>query len=193
MIARSFCCVLWCFAIYTWPSVSIADNRNLGEPHNQVNMVMSELYSLIFEGHELHASLTTCGTEQPARHMSRAMVLPTNPYISTDGEFVEAVAGSTSMGRRRTRDGFRSALYACYGNKKGIVLLRGLEAESAIDADWRETALRKIWDHNVKVNRAMVHRKGLLLVVVWHEGLSLEHWNAVNRNVTARLSSRDRL
>jgi hypothetical protein len=86
------------------------------------------------------------------------------------------------------RDKVRSALYACYVDEKELVLFRGLEAASAFDADWREAALREIWAYNARQGRAQVHRKGLLLVVVWHDGLSPERWAAVNARVAERLA-----
>lgn len=148
--------------------------------------------TLILEGRELHPSLKTRLVDEPILHMRSGMLLPRNPYTSTGATFVEAVSGSTSMGKNRTREGIRSALYASYADEKKLVLLRGLEAASALDADRREAALRKTWAYNARGGRAQVHRKGLLLVVAWHDGLSPEVWAAVNASVAKRMVAPDK-
>jgi len=50
-----------------------------------------------------------------------------------------------------------------------------------------EDTIRKIWSNNVRMGRAQVHRKGLVLVVVWTDGVSRECWEAVNAKVVERL------
>ena len=50
-----------------------------------------------------------------------------------------------------------------------------------------EDALRGIWAHNVRIGRARVHRGDLVLVVVWHDGVSLDCWEAVNAKVAEQL------
>ena len=52
----------------------------------------SGLGSLVLEGHELHASLKTRQLDA-IRHVPRAVV-PANPHLSTDADFVEAIARS---------------------------------------------------------------------------------------------------
>lgn len=148
----------------------------------------SGLEPLLLEGAELYHSLHALPVEKPIRHLPAHISLPRNPYASTDSEFVEAVAKSSSQGRLH-RDGIRSALYAFYVEDKQLGFY-GLEAASALDADRREAALREIWTYNVSVGRAQVHRHGLLLAVVWHDGVSPECWAAVNRKVVEKLSGR---
>jgi len=122
--------------------------------------------------------------------MRSDFVLPRNPCVSTDAKFVEAISGSSSMGNIRIPgEGVQSALYAAYGDEEKRVLLRGLEAASDLDATWREAALRSIWRVNVRGGRVRVHREGTLLVVVWHQGLSPESWEAVNASVAKRLGN----
>jgi hypothetical protein len=65
----------------------------------------------------------------------------------------------------------------------------GFEAASAADADQREGTLREIWAKNVRLDRARVHREGLVLVVVWTDGVSPECWEAVNATVFERLTA----
>jgi hypothetical protein len=79
-------------------------------------------------------------------------------------------------------------LYALYVGEKELGFY-GLEAESAAEADRREEAVRKIMSHNVRLGIAQVHRKGLVLVVVWTDGVSPECWKAVNANIVERLAA----
>ena len=146
----------------------------------------SALTPLVLEGHELHASLTTRDfDEHPIRHVPREVV-GGNPYLSDDAAFVEAVAGGGSQGRL-DRDGIRTALYALYDGEADLGIY-GLEAATEADADRWESALREIWTHNVSLGRASVHRGGLVLLVVWHDGVSPECWGAVNAGLVERLS-----
>ena len=88
---------------------------------------------------------------------------------------------------RLGREGIRSALYARYVTGEKEVWIYGLEAESDAAADRREEALRAIWERNDRLNLRRVHRKGLVLVVVWHSGVSPECWDAVNAGIADRL------
>ena len=146
----------------------------------------SGLDSLVFEGHELHASLKTRPLEDSARHVPRS-ALPGNPHASTNAGFVAAIARSGSQGRLGG-EGIRSALFAIYRGKSDLGFY-GLEAASAAEADRREEAVRDIWAHNVRLGRAQVHRKGLAIVVVWTDGVSPECWEAVNARVVERLTA----
>ena len=147
---------------------------------------------MVLEGHELHASLKTRQIDDSVRHVPRALI-PENPHVSTDAAFVAVIARNTSQGRsgifeRHGREGIRSALYALYREKNELGFY-GLEAVSAADADRWEKAIREIWANNGRLNRARVHRKGLVLVVVWTDGVSPECWKAVNASIVERLSA----
>lgn len=147
----------------------------------------SELEPLVVDGPELHASLVTRQLDGvSSRHVPRA-VLRDNPYLSTDAEFVEAIARSGSQGQRGG-EGIRAALYAVYlcGSELGLY---GLEAASTADADQREGVLRGIWANNVRLGRARVHREGKVLVVAWHDGVSSSCWEAANAGVVERLTA----
>lgn len=145
----------------------------------------SGLAPLVLEGPELHASLTTHDLDDgPIRHVPRAVV-GGNPYLSADAEFVEAIAHSGSQGRL-DGEGVRSALYALYDGEADLGFY-GLEAASEADADRLAAALRETWAHNVSIGRARVHRRDLVLVIVWHDGVSPECWDTVNAVVARRL------
>ena len=146
----------------------------------------SGLDSLVLEGHELHASLKTRQIDDSVRHVPRALI-PGNPHVSTNAAFVAAIARNGSHGRLG-REGIRSALYALYLGKKELGFY-GLEAESAADANRLEDTIRKVWSHNERLGLAQVHRKGLVLVVVWTDGVSPECWEAVNARVVERLTA----
>jgi uncharacterized protein (TIGR03067 family) len=164
-----------------------APNRyELRKVQPQKKMSGSGLGSLVLEGHELHASLKTREIDDSVRHVPRALI-PENPHLSTDAAFVAVIAGNASQGNLG-REGIRSALYALYREKSELGFY-GLEAVSAADADRWEQALRKIWANNGRVNLARVHRKGLVLVVVWTDGVSPECWKAVNASIVERLSA----
>ena len=147
----------------------------------------SGLSSLVLEGHELHLSLATVQIgEYPIRHVP-LNVVRANPYHSADTDLVKSIARSASQGRLGP-DGIRSALYALYVDEKELGFY-GLEAESWAHADRWEDALRKIWSHNFSIDRARVHRAGLVLLVVWTDGSPAETWEAVNARVAERLNS----
>ena len=147
----------------------------------------SALDPLVVDGRELHASLVTRKLKDASRlHVARA-VLRGNPYVSTDAEFVDAIAHSASQGRLGG-EGIRAALYALYLCQSDLGLY-GLEAASTADADRLEGALRGIWAYNESLGRARVHREGKVLVVVWHAGVSRSCWEAVNAGVVERLGA----
>ncbi len=147
----------------------------------------SGLNPLVLDGHELHASLVTQQIDDgPRRHVPRA-VLRDNPQLSTDAEFVEAIARSGSQGRLGG-EGIRAALYALYRGESEVGFY-GLEAASTADADRLESLLRGIWAHNARLDRARVHRVGKVLVVVWNDGVSASSWEAVNAVVVERLAA----
>jgi len=164
-------------------SFEAAPNRyELRKVQPQKKMSGSGLGSLVLEGHELHASLKTRQMDDSVRHVPRA---PGNPHVSTNADFVATIAKGASQGRLG-REGVRSVLYALYLGKKELGFY-GLEAESSADANRLEDTIRKIWSNNVRMGRAQVHRKGLVLVVVWTDGVSRECWEAVNAKVVERL------
>jgi hypothetical protein len=119
-------------------------------------------------------------------HVARA-VLRDNPHLSTDSEFVDAIAHSASQGRLGG-EGIRAALYALYLGERELGLY-GLEAASSTDADRLEDALRGIWAYNESLGRARVHREGKVLVVLWNDGVSPSCWEAVNAGVVERLTA----
>jgi len=147
----------------------------------------SALDSLVLEGHELHASLHTREIDDSVRHVPLDLI-PGNPGVSTNAEFVAAIARSGSQGRLGG-EGMRSALFAIYRGKSDLGFY-GLEAASATEADRREEAMRDIWAHNVRLGCEQVHRQGLTIVVVWTDGVSQECWEAVNARVVERLTAR---
>lgn len=151
------------------------------------SMSGSGLDSLAVEGHELHASLRTPPLDS-FRDLPPSVVPPKNPQLSTDDKFVQAIARSSSQGRLG-KSRIRSALYARYSAGEREVGVYGLEVESDAVADQRENALREIWAHNGRLGLARVHRNGLVLVVVWHSGVSPECWEAVNASIVERLSA----
>jgi hypothetical protein len=144
----------------------------------------SGLNPLVLDGHELHASLVTQQIDDVPLHVPRA-VLRDNPQLSTDSEFVEAVARGASHGQLGG-EGIRAALYAVYRGEIEIGIY-GLEAASTAEADRLEGLLRGIWAKNASLDRARVHRGGEVLVVVWNDRVSTSCWEAVNAVVAERL------
>jgi uncharacterized protein (TIGR03067 family) len=163
---------------------AVENRYELRKVQPQKKMSGSGLGSLVLEGHDLHTSLKTRQIDDSVRHVPRALI-PENPHVSTNAAFVAVIARNGSQGSLG-REGIRSALYALYREKNELGFY-GLEAVSAADADRWEEALRKIWAHNVRLGIAQVHRKGLVLVVVWTDGVSPECWEAVNAKVVERL------
>ena len=162
-----------------------APNRyELRRVQPQEKLSGSGLDSLFLQGPDLHASLKTRQLDA-VRHVPRAVV-PANPHHSTDADFVEAIARSGSQGSLG-REGIRSALYALYLGETELGFY-GLEATSEEVAKQREEAVRRIWSHNVSIGRAQIHRQGLVIVVVWNDGVSPECWKAVNAKVAEQLA-----
>lgn len=145
----------------------------------------SGLAALVLEGRELHPSLVTRRVDDKTIRHVRSGVIQRNPQLSADTDFVAAIARSGSQGNLDGK-GVRSALYALYLGEKDLGFY-GLEAASAADADRLEAAIRKIWAHNASIGRARVHREGLVILVVWTDGVSPEVWEAVNVGVSGRL------
>ncbi len=145
----------------------------------------SGLDSLVLEGHELHASLVARRLDS-FRDLPPGVAPPKNPQLSSDDKFVRAIAHGSSQGKLG-REGIRTALYARYAAGEKELGIYGLEAKSDADAERREKALREVWAYNTRLDRVRVHRKGLVLVVVWHTGVSAECWEAVNAGIAERL------
>ena len=143
----------------------------------------SELAPLVLEGPELHESLVTLDLSE-IRHVPPS-VLEGNPYLSDRQEFVYAIGRGSSQGQLRG-EGMLRALYAIYRAEHDLGLY-GLEAASKADADRLEDALREIWAHNASFDRARVHRGDRVLVVLWHDGVSQDCWEAVNLGIAERL------
>jgi len=135
----------------------------------------SGLDSLSLQGHELHASLKMRQLDDSLRHVPRALI-PRNPHVSTNAGFVEVIARCGSQGKLG-KEGIGSALYAVYRDKSELGFY-GLEAVSALYADWREAAVRKIWANNVNIGRASSPPKAWFLSLY---GLMAYHQNAGRR------------
>lgn len=159
------------------------------EPDPGETSAESVLASLLVEGHELHASLETEQLESISK-LPPGMVLPHNPHLSTNDKFIAATARGGSQGRL-DGEGMRSAIYARYVTGESEIGFYGLEAKSDADADQREKVLRDIWAYNASLDRASVHRNGLVLLVVWiwTDGVLPECWEAVKAGVEERLNA----
>lgn len=145
----------------------------------------SELHPLVLDGHELHASLVTPQVDDIHHpYVPRAM-LRTNPQLSTDADFMEAVSRGGSQGQLSS-EGVQAALYALYHGETQLGFY-GLEAASTADADRLEPLFREIWAHNASLQRARVHRGNKVLMVVWHDGVSADCWEAVNAVVAGAM------
>ena len=149
------------------------------------HLAESGLTPLVLEARELHPSLVTRRVDDKTIRHVPSSVIQRNPQHSTDTDFIEAIARSGSQGNLGG-EGVRSALYALYLGDEELGFY-GLEAASAVDANRLEDAIRKIWAHNARIDRARVHREGLVLVVVWTDGVLPEVWEAVNAAVSDRL------
>jgi hypothetical protein len=147
----------------------------------------SALEPLLMDGKELHASLTTQKLTDAAMLQSPREGLRDIPYVSTDARFVAGIARNSSQGRLGP-EGIRAALFAQYLGESWLGFY-GLEAASTADADRREVSLREIWAYGEGLGRARVHRKGNVLLVVWHGGVSPEVWEAVNARLAERLTA----
>lgn len=146
----------------------------------------SGLDRLVLDGRELHASLVTRSLDEP--DLGVPMHVRANPQLSTDAEFIEAIARSATQGKRGGQ-GIRAALYARYRGERGLGIY-GLEAASPADADRWEDALRGTWTYAARTDQARVHRGGEVLVVVWADVGSPQCWEAVNAVVGERLAAR---
>lgn len=177
-----FVAVLTCISLLPTVRIRLAGGHNRHTKSGEWR-----LDSLVLEGHELHASLRTRRVDDSIRHLPPGVLPPRNPHTSTDAGFVEAIARSGSQGRLG-REGIRSVLYALYVAESELGFY-GLEAESVADANQREDALREIWAHNARLDRAHVYRVGLVLRVVWTDGVSPECWSSVNASVVERLNT----
>ena len=175
-------------AVLTCNSLLLTACQRLAGGHDRhTKSGESGLESLVLEGHELHASLRTREPDHPNRHLPPGVLPPGNPHLSADAGFVEAIARNASQGRLG-REGIRSVLYALYVAERELGFY-GLEAESVADANQREDALREVWANNARMDRACVYRAGLVLLVVWHDGVSPECWSSVNARVLERLNA----
>jgi hypothetical protein len=121
----------------------------------------SGLESLVFEGHELHASLRTRQLDESIRHLPPGVVPPGNPHLSTDAAFVEAIARCSTRNASQGRlggEGIRSVLYAIYVDERALGFY-GLKAESVEEANRREDVLRETWANNARLDRARAPRR----------------------------------
>lgn len=144
--------------------------------------IESGLSPLANKARALHPSLSLTPIDHGSalRHVDPKVVTQ-NPQLSADPAFIEAIARSGSQGNL-SAEGIGTALYVLYRGEKDVGLY-GLEAKSLAEADRLESALRKIWAHNESLHRAQVHRSGLVVVVVWTDGIALEDWLSVNKRV----------
>lgn len=146
------------------------------------------------EGSELYHALSTSDLDSPSRHLPASMVIPSNPYISKDPVFIEAIARSSLMGMtdklnslsRSFTDGIDSALYAQY-EEDDTLGFYGLELTSEAEAQVRELVFRSTWAKNVSLGRAAVYRKNLTVLVIWQHGVSPMCWKAVNQRISELL------
>ncbi len=145
-----------------------------------------ELDSLVLEGQELHASLVARPLDS-FRDLPPGVILPKNPQLSSDDKFVRAISRGSSQGRL-SREGIQSALYARYAAAEKEIGIYGLEAMSDADAERREKSLQEVWAYNTRSDRVRVHRKGLVIVVVWHTGVTAECWEAANAVIAKRVA-----
>ena len=147
------------------------------------------LSPLAFTGADLHPSLVALPVQELPSHIPRSL-LRTNPQLSTEADFVEAVARGGSQGGRFDSRGVRAALYAVYRDDDNITVgVYGMEAESEAEADRREDALRAIWAYNDRANRTRVHRGGNVVAVVFSHPATPAHWEAVNEAIAERIGA----
>ncbi len=165
---------------------------NLSDKQKIQNESVGEaLRALIFEGPELHESLRTREVSL-IKDLTTGIVSPENPHVSTEDDFVQSVSRGSSQGRL-DRNGILAALYARYSTGENELGFYGLLAKSESEADDREESLREIWAHNGSHGRSRVHRNGLVLLVIWHDGLPMECWSSVNDNVIEKFESNSEL
>ncbi|MCR9247647.1 MAG: hypothetical protein NXI31_21690 [bacterium] len=143
------------------------------------------LEPIVLEGPELHPSLVTRKLPDVlGLHVDRK-VLRGNPTRSSAPDFVEHITRASSQGRL-SNQGIREALYALYRAEKDVGFY-GLETAAIEDADRLEGIVRDIWAMNASLDRAKVHRRGKVIVIVWTDGVAPDCWAAVNRCIAERL------
>ncbi len=137
-----------------------------------------ELEALIIQSKDLHSSIKTKHFNRKSIRHVPFDILQSNPQYSEDIKFINAITRSSSQGKL-DGENIRSGLYALYeaGPDLGFY---GLEATTSQYAEEFEEKLRKIWSHNISIRRASVYRKDAVLVVVWHDGVASDVWDAVN-------------
>lgn len=160
-----------------------SDRRKLPTPSLE-----SGLSCIVLQGPELHDTLRTKDLGG-AKDLPTGMVSRENPHLSTESEFVKAVAVGGSQGRLG-QVGMRAALFARYSTDSHELGFYGLEALTQSAADDREKALREIWAHNASFGRSRVHRQGRILLVIWHDGVTPECWESVNAVVARKLKTK---
>jgi len=144
------------------------------------------LESFALEADDLHASLAPRALERANHGVPEGV--SESPHLATDAEGVESIARFASQGRLGGED-LRSALFALY-DEEGELGVYGLETATPEGADRLEIELRGIWNTNVDLERARVHRGGRVLLVVWNDHVSRECWRAVNEELAERLDVR---
>ncbi|MEO1527872.1 MAG: hypothetical protein AAFX06_20770 [Planctomycetota bacterium] len=148
----------------------------------------SPLSGFLFQADELHASLHLTDPETTSE-VPADLGWTSNPEVSEQSPFLEAVARGGSQGRLDSA-GMRAALYARYTDGMNEIGVYGLEAKSMKDADQREALIREIWAHNESLDRTRVYRRGRVLFVVWlwtKEDAPLECWESTKRRFQQRL------
>ena len=155
-------------------------NRQTDQPRIGIT-----LNDFLMDGSELGPSINNHSIDS-LRHLPPEMSIPRNPHHSTDERFVLAISGSSSQGQL-TSDGICAALYAHYEADGIDVGIYGLEATTMGVANDREKRLKEIWAKNIDLDRARLHRKDLHLILTWHDGVSVESWDAINNEVVSRL------
>jgi hypothetical protein len=146
----------------------------------------SRLRPLVVDGQELYLSLVPKPLDGANHGVPRGV--RDNPHFSTDAVVVNSIARAASQGQL-DGDGIRAALFALYQCERELGFY-ALEAASTGEADRRERILRRIWAHNENLGIARVHRGGLVLLVVWNDGVSPACWQAVNDGLVELLTAR---
>ena len=186
VVVIGFVCLVFSIAGRVWPGSKPEQHRTRLQTPVQTPVGQTPLVSLIMEGHQLHASLQTRQLDS-VQDLPTGITSPENPHVSSNREFIEAVARGGSQGRHDGA-GMRAALFARYWTSENEVGFYGLEAESDAHADQREKWLREVWAYNARLDRASVHRQDRLLFVVWHDGVGPECWKTVNAKFIDRLN-----
>lgn len=142
------------------------------------------LEPLVLEGSELHASLGPRAIEDANHGLPDGVVR--TPQLATDAAVIESIARHATQGNFGA-DGVRTALFALYEGAAEVGFY-ALEAATDPDADRLEDELYGIWEKNMSLGRAQVHRKGRVFVIVWQDGVSPDCWQEVNDALNRRLS-----